>query len=262
MCIGYRQKPHAYSQPWGEKFIYFQIIPRGNLMGEITRDEIRERLGNIDQIRDIIFGAHLREYTSRLDKAESDISAMQQDVRDRLGDLKSVLANELRAAVESIDKRLKSISASTQEESADLRQQFERINRKFTSSIETLDETVESQRMALREELAQTRDSLQNDNRELRSLVFEELDRHFSILREDKLSKDDMAELLFELGMRLKGSEFVPELREAAEEKVEEKYERVNILDAEPKSERSNSSSADTVSTSARSTARSTKAKI
>ena len=49
-------------------------------MGEITRDEIRERLGNIDQIRDIIFGAHLREYTSRLDKAESDISAIQQDV--------------------------------------------------------------------------------------------------------------------------------------------------------------------------------------
>ena len=230
-------------------------------MGEITRDEIRERLGNIDQIRDIIFGAHLREYTSRLDKAESDISAMQQDVRDRLGDLKSVLASELRAAVESIDKRLKSISASSQEEAADLRQQFERINRKFTSNIEALDETVEAQRVALREELSQTRDNLQNDNRELRSLVFEELDRHFSILREDKLSKDDMAELLFELGMRLKGSEFVPELREAAEEKVEEKYERVNILDSEPKSERSTSSSPDTVSTSARSAARATKAK-
>jgi uncharacterized protein (UPF0335 family) len=231
-------------------------------MGEITRDEIRERLGNIDQIRDIIFGAHLREYTSRLDKAESDISAIQQDVRDRLNDLKSVLASELRAAVESIDKRLKTISASTQEETADLRQQFDRINRKFTSNIETLDESVEAQRVALREEIAQTRDNLQNDTRELRSLVLEELDRHFSILREDKLSKDDMAELLFELGMRLKGSEFVPELREAAEEKVEEKYERVSILDSEPKSERSASSfSADTTSSSASKSPRSTKAK-
>ena len=202
-------------------------------MGEITKDEIRERLGNIDQIRDIIFGAHLREYNSRLDKAESDIAAMQQDVRDRLTDLKNTLTLELRAAVESIDKRLRNISASAQEEAADLRQQYDRINRKFTNSIETLDEAVESQRVALRDELAQTRDSLQNDNRELRSLVLEELDRHFSILRDDKLSKDDMAELLFELGMRLKGSEFVPELREAAEEKVEERYERV-LLESEP----------------------------
>lgn len=221
-------------------------------MGEITRDEIRERLGNIDQIRDIIFGAHLREYTSRLDKAESDISALQLDVRDRLNDLKATLANELRAAVESIDKRLKSISASTQEETSDLRQQVDRINRKFTSSIESLDEIVESQRVALRDELAQTRESLQNDNRDLRSLVLEELDRHFSILREDKLSKDDMAELLFELGMRLKGSEFVPELREAVEEQVEEKYERVNILNTEPApSTSSTSSSAPSTSKSA-----------
>ncbi len=216
-------------------------------MGEITRDEIRERLGNIDQIRDIIFGAHLREYTSRLDKAESDISAIQQDVRDRLNDLKLTLATELRTAVESIDKRLKTISSSAQEEAADLRQQFDRLNRKFTANIENLDETVEAQRIALRDELAQTRDSLQNDTRELRSLVLEELDRHFSILREDKLSKDDLAELLFELGMRLKGSEFVPALREAAEERVDEKYEPVNI---EPKSERPSSLSAETTSSS------------
>ena len=231
-------------------------------MGEITRDEIRERLGNIDQIRDIIFGAHLREFTSRLDKSEADIAAIQQEVSDRLNELKSVLALELRAAVESIDKRLKTISASTQEEAADLRQQFDRINRKFTNSIETLDETVEAQRVALRDELAQTRDSLQGDTRELRSLVLEELDRHFSILREDKISKDDMAELLFELGMRLKGSEFVPELREAAEEKVEEKYERISIEPA-PKTERVSSLSADTASatTTAKTTSR-TKSKL
>lgn len=230
-------------------------------MGEITRDEIRERLGNIDQIRDIIFGAHLREYNGRLDKVESDISAMQQDMRDRLSDLKVVLASELRAAVESIDKRLKTISASTQEETADLRQQFDRINRKFTNSIETLDEAVEAQRVSLRDELAQTRDSLQNDTRELRSLVLEELDRSFSILREDKISKDDMAELLFELGMRLKGSEFVPELREAAEEKVEEKYERISILESEPKVERSATPSAEATTTATRATSR-TKSKI
>jgi len=231
-------------------------------MGEITRDEIRERLGNIDQIRDIIFGAHLREFTSRLDKSEADIAAIQQEVSDRLSELKSVLALELRAAVESIDKRLKTISATTQEEAADLRQQFDRINRKFTNSIETLDETVEAQRIALRDELAQTRDNLQSDTRELRSLVLEELDRHFSILREDKLSKDDMAELLFELGMRLKGSEFVPELREAAEEKVEEKYERISIEPA-PKTERVSSLSADTASatTTAKTTSR-TKSKL
>ncbi|CAN1212744.1 Chromosome partition protein Smc [Tumidithrix helvetica PCC 7403] len=191
-------------------------------MGEITREEIRERLGNIDQIRDIIFGAHLREYTSRLDKLESDLGTMQQEVRDRINEVKNVLSIELKSAVDSIDKRLKVISSATQEESADLRQQIDRVNRKFTNGIEALDEAVETQKNALREELTDTRDRLQEDIRELRAHVFEELDRHFSMLKEVKVSKDDMAEILFELGMRLKGTEFVQELEEAAELDYEE----------------------------------------
>ena len=42
----------------------------------------------------------------------------------------------------------------------------------------------------------------------------------FSMLKEVKVSKDDMAEILFELGMRLKGAEFVPELKEAADTRI------------------------------------------
>jgi hypothetical protein len=191
-------------------------------MGEITREEIRERLGNIDQIRDIIFGAHLREYNGRLDKIESDLGTMQQEVRDRINEVKNVLSIELKSAVDSIDKRIKVITTATQEESADLRQQIDRVNRKFTNGIEALDEAVETQKNALREELTDTRDRLQEDIRELRSHIFEELDRQFSMLKEVKVSKDDMAEILFELGMRLKGTEFVPELKEAAELDYEE----------------------------------------
>jgi uncharacterized phage infection (PIP) family protein YhgE len=204
-------------------------------MGEITREEIRERLGNIDQIRDIIFGAHLREYNSRLDKVESDIATVQAETRDRINELKDTLTIELRAAVESIDKRLKALSSAAQEETTDLRQQLDRINRKFTNSIETLDEALEEQKNSLRDELSQTRDKLQEDVRDLRAHIFEELERHFSMLREVKVSKDDMAELLFELGMRLKGSEFVPELREAAEIELDEKYDDLALPQAEPK---------------------------
>lgn len=187
-------------------------------MGEITKEEIRERLGNIDQIRDIIFGAHLREYSERFDRIESNLSEFQDDLRDRIEDVRSVLASELKITTEAIEKKLKSLNTNTQEEVSDLRQQVDRVNRKFTSSIEALDEAVDGQKVALREELAQTRDKLQEDARELKSHVIEELDRHFSVLRDAKVSKDDMAEILFELGMRLKGTEFVPELKEAAEE--------------------------------------------
>ncbi|HIK28315.1 MAG: hypothetical protein N3E45_01165 [Oscillatoriaceae bacterium SKW80] len=198
-------------------------------MVEITREEMRERLGNIDQIRDIIFGAQLREYNARFEKIESDITMIQQEMHDYAEQVKSVLSSELRAAVESLEKKIKSLTSNSQEETAELRQQIERVNRKFSTNIETLDKTLDQQTSSLREELLQTREKLQEDVRSLKNQVFEELDRRFSMLREVKISKDDMAEILFELGMRLKGTEFVPQLREAADTNL---YTDVRLLES------------------------------
>jgi exonuclease VII large subunit len=189
-------------------------------MAEITKEEMRERLGNIDQIRDIIFGAQLREYDNRFDKIDSDLSMMQQDMQTRTEQIKTVLSGEMRAAIDLFEKKIKSITLNTQEESADLRQQIDRVNRKFSSSIEALDEAIDSQTSSLREEVSQTRERLSEETRTLKTQVFEELDRRFSMLRDVKVSRDDMAEILFELGMRLKGTEFVPELKGVTDNKL------------------------------------------
>lgn len=197
---------------------------RGKIMAEITKEEMRERLGNIDQIRDIIFGAQLREYDNRFDKIDSDLSMMQQDMQARIEQVKTVLSGEMRAAVDSFEKKIKSITLNTQEESADLRQQIDRVNRKFSSSIEALDEAIDSQTSSLRDEVSQTRERLSEETRTLKTQVFEELDRRFSMLREVKVSRDDMAEILFELGMRLKGTEFVPELKGVTDNKLNNEF--------------------------------------
>ncbi|HEY9850862.1 MAG TPA: hypothetical protein V6D28_15450 [Leptolyngbyaceae cyanobacterium] len=189
-------------------------------MAEITKEEMRERLGNIDQIRDIIFGPQLREYDNRFDKIESDISLLQQEMRDRIDQVKTVLSTEIRSAADSVEKKVKSLNVTTQEEIADLRQQLDRITKKFSNTIESLDEAIDNQTNSIRDELNQARTKLQDEVRVLRGQVFEELERRFSMMREDKLSKDDMAEFFFEIGMRMKGNEFIPQLKEAVETDV------------------------------------------
>lgn len=177
---------------------------------------MRDRLGNIDQIRDIIFGAQIREYSQRLDKLESDLTLFQQDVRDRLEQVKLSFTGELKKTTEALEKRIKTIHTTAQAETIDLHQQIDRVNKKLSSQLEALNETLDAQTNSIREEVGQTREGLQGDVSALRDLVFEELDRRFSQLQGHKVSKDDMAEALFEMGMRLKGTEFVPELKKAA----------------------------------------------
>lgn len=202
-------------------------------MPEITKEEMRERLGNIDQIRDIIFGAQIRDFNNRFEKLETELSVLQQEMHDYAAQVKSILSTELRSAIESFEKKLKSLTITTQEEAADLRQQLDRINRKFSTSLEALDEAVDRQNSSIRDEFATTRDRLQDEVRNLRNQVFDELEKRLTMVKGDKVSKDDMAELLFELGMRLKGTEFVPELKEAADTNL---YTDVRLIEPTPAS--------------------------
>ncbi|NJM22289.1 MAG: hypothetical protein HC836_38985 [Richelia sp. RM2_1_2] len=187
-------------------------------MTQMLREEVRERLGNIDQIRDIIFGAQIREYETRFGKLESDISHLQQEMPSHVEQLKLSFTAELKAGFEILEKKLKLFNFNREEEATDLRLSVDRLNRKFSSCIQSLDEELDSQTKSIREDISQTKVQLEEEVLALRDLVLEEIERHFSNLRHSKVSKDDMAEILFALGMRLKENEFIPMLREAADD--------------------------------------------
>lgn len=184
-------------------------------MSEITKEEIRERMGNIDLIRDIIFGSKLQEYDHQIDKLESHLSMLEKEIRDRTEQVKTECLSELRASVASLEEKIKDLSLTSQKDNIDVRQQIDRTYKNFSSSIETIDKAVVSQTSSIRKELSETRDKLQEDTRSLKSQVFDELEKRFSLLTDAKVSRNDMADILFELGLRLKKAEFSPELKES-----------------------------------------------
>ncbi|WP_254567496.1 hypothetical protein [Oscillatoria sp. HE19RPO] len=189
-------------------------------MNELSRDEMRERLGNIDQIREIIVGSQIRDYNHRFEQIEANLILLQKEFRDRIEEVKNLSGTEMRGAVEALEKRIKSVSLNTQEDLTDVRQQLERTKAKISHTIESLDESLDKQTKSIREQIMEIQQTHQENIHTLRERVFEEVERRFSNLKEGKIARDDMAEILFEIGMRLKGTEFAPELREAAETQI------------------------------------------
>ena len=185
-------------------------------MGEISKEEMRERIGNIDLIRDIIFGSKLQEYDTRLDKLESYLPLVEKEIGDRIEQVKADCLTELRASVNSLEEKIKSLNLNSQRDNADIRQLIDRSYKNFSHSLESIDKTVGSQTSSIRKELSETREKLQEDTRHLKSQVFDELERRFSTLTDAKLARNDMAEILFELGLRIKKAEFTPELKDAS----------------------------------------------
>ena len=191
-------------------------------MGEITKDEIRERMGNIDLIRDIIFGSKLQEYDTRIDKLESNLSLLEKDTRDRLEQVKSECLTELRESVAALEEKINSLSITAQKDNADLRQMVNGTYKSFSSSLESIDKTVVTQTTSIRKELSETKEKLQEDTRNLKTQIFDELERRFSMLSEVKVSRNDMADIMFEVGLKLKKTDLAPELKEAMRSRLDD----------------------------------------
>lgn len=185
-------------------------------MRDITQEEMRERMGNIDLIRDIIFGPKLQEYDNRIDKLESNLSLLEKEMHDRIEQVKTDCLTELRSSVEALEQRIKSLSLTFQKDNADTRQLIDRTYQNFSGSLESIDKTLVSQTTSIRKELSETREKLQDDTRNLKSQIFDELEKRFSLLTNAKVSRNDMADILFELGLRLKGTDLAKELKEAS----------------------------------------------
>jgi hypothetical protein len=191
-------------------------------MGEISQEEIRERMGNIDLIRDIIFGSKLQEYDTRIDKLESNLSLLEKDTRDRLEQVKTECLAELRESVASLEEKINSLSMTSQKDNADLRQMVNGTYKSFSSSLESIDKTVVSQTTSIRKELSETKEKLQEDTRNLKAQIFDELERRFSMLSDAKVSRNDMAEIMFEVGLKLKKTDLAPELKEAMRNRLDD----------------------------------------
>ena len=174
---------------------------------EVSKDEMRERLGNIDQIRDLLFGDYVREHRVRFEQIESSLINFQQEVSDRLTELHEKFTLELTETVDSLDKKLKYLGLSTHEEITDLRRKVDHLDQKITTNVAALDKNIANQTYSLRTQISQTRDSLQSDVESLKAQFNESLTRQLDNLKDNKISREDFAEVLFEICMRLKGTE-------------------------------------------------------
>lgn len=197
-------------------------------MTDIGRENMRERLGNIDRIRDLLFGNDMKEYQERfenceqrLERMESKFTQFQTEINARLNHLQSDLSTEIHSAVDSLEKKLRYLSLTTHEETSQLKQELKSLTERNSGNIDSLAQDVEAKTNSVRGELTQTRQVLQAEVRELRERVFSELEQSFDNLKDAKISRTELAEFLFELCFKVKGAEMVPKLKEAEESSAE-----------------------------------------
>lgn len=196
-------------------------------MSELSKQEIKEKLGNIVQIRDLLLGDKIEEYDrnsfqtqKHLSELESRLTNFQAAIDARLLEMKRSSEQEIETLRDSLEKKLKYLSLTTHEENNKLNQHLTIANTKASQQIETLQANVARQLSLVNNELSQTKVTVSKDLQNLKNQILQLLDEKASEIQEDKVGRSDLAEILFEICLKVKGSDFLRDLKDAANNHV------------------------------------------
>ena len=159
--------------------------------------------GNVDQIRDILFGGQMRDYDRRFDeldeRSKREAERARAEFIKRFESIEQLLkeqADKHAAQLKKLDSELK---ASTEAAAVN----SDRLAKVLRSELTDVDEKYDAGTSALRERLHklanETAESMRSSQDEI-SLV---IDRMGSALRDEKVARDELAGFFSEMALRL-----------------------------------------------------------
>ncbi len=161
-------------------------------------------VGNVDQIRDIIFGSQMRDYESRFQRLEerllNELTTMRNETGNRVDSLESYMRSELDALNNRLGKERDEREADDKELSEDLK----KLSKELLRKLSHLDDSVASQNRDLREQLLTQSKSLSADINSTREQLNSALVQATNELQHSKTDRASLAELLSEMALRLK----------------------------------------------------------
>lgn len=183
-------------------------------MNEISKAEIRKRLGNISQLREILFGEQfdeyneqLEQYKQRLDTLEDNLQRSQAATKESLTQMEIKLLDKINDVANNLEKSIQYYNLKNKEEQQKAQQKIAKLSQYCHDNIDYLHKNSNINTNNLKIEIAKSKSDLDRDLILFKQQLLNHLESHFTELTTNKISRADLAEVLFELCIKLKGTD-------------------------------------------------------
>jgi len=168
--------------------------------GDIGKADPADTSGNVDKIRDILFGPHMRDYEARFKHLEEIVRTETSETSRRLESLEEYAKKQFEALAARLDAERGERLADTVQLSREVKGSVDSISRKMhevqSQSAETAD-----LRTRLQQQSNELRDAMQGVHHEISTLV----EQRFQALHSGKADNAALASLFNDLAAKLAG---------------------------------------------------------
>ncbi len=166
--------------------------------------------GNIDQIRDIIFGAQMRDYEKRFvrleEKMQAEAATLRSETSNRLDALELYIKQEVGSLLDQLNIERGEREDDTQHLSDELGKKSKESDKKNGQ----LQQSLNQGKSELREALLDQSKSLLREIQTVRDTLNTSLSQSTEELRDDKADRRALADMFNEVAMRLNGEFTLP----------------------------------------------------
>lgn len=165
---------------------------------------------NVDRIRDILFGPQMRDYDSRFQRLEErlvhEANNLRWDIQKRLEAMESFMRGE----TESLGNRLTSEQTERGQMLEKIARDLAETARHFNERVGNLDGQMAKEVRDLRQQLLDHSKALSSEIKDKHDQLRAGLEHESSQLRNGMTGKEQLAEMLSEISLRLKNEFRVP----------------------------------------------------
>lgn len=183
-----------------------------------NQPDLGQGFNNIEQIRELLFGTQLKQLSNRLDSLETTLKEQKEETDKRIAALKietdrslqklqESLSTELQTSFRSLSEEFKAMKEKNIQDREELDQQLESISKRLSSNVANIDEAIDKQTRSLRDDVLSSHKKLQSDLIQMKKQVVENFEKRLANLGSSKVSREDIADMFFEIVLKLKGTQ-------------------------------------------------------
>lgn len=159
--------------------------------------------GNIDKIRDILFGSQMRDYDRRFTRLEERMQRENAELKDEIRKRLETLEGYIRNEVDALSTRLKTEQSERGDSVKEVARELKEITQSLEKKTAQLDDLLNKNHRDLRQQaLDQSKQLLEEIQAKHQSLS-QSLDRAVQELSVDKMERNGLADLFTEMALRL-----------------------------------------------------------
>jgi len=177
-----------------------------------TQENDISQLGNVDQIREILFGSQSREMKEKFEKLEASIKSLHDEMRKKIEQTQNDFNLRMESELETLSRKMKNIVTQQQNEFSDVRDSALKQEKRIQNAMDIMEEELNAKREQLQKQQIENNSALRFEMDTLKDELLKTLDKNMSDMNGVKLSRDDAADILMEAAMAMKGTQLNEQL--------------------------------------------------